>query len=326
MTDTTRETIQSIGESLAAFMKTGAQSENHREEIKKQISETVQTISATVEQATNSYKQDAEDFIENVIRVKGMPTRQIRCNDQSSIVNSSGSSKIAQNFDALLPTIKVFLVDCVATYRLQVGCYFDQQLDELHSRLDEFLGQVPSGGTKDKAVKSKITELKQEIRHFVKWYKLFNVYKAQSLASEIQYIFSLQGNPLAAIWLYNRIDEQGEYRKTYDHKIQDGNFYAVQGNWAIEKGLMRVGPHGYINDSSRPAQEIGCMCRLQWVYNLRDLPGDLLTTKGQSVLERTRSNIAVPLEPQNQKLASSTDPDKIPRHPKSWLARLFSRG
>lgn len=230
-----REAIQAIGDSLAAFMKSGPQSDAHRDEIKRQVTEAVRDISATVEQATASYKLAGEDFLGKVMQVRGMPTRQIIGGDgQSGLVSSSGS-QIAQNFDALLPIIKVCLAECVATYHLQAGRYFDQQIGEFHSRLEQFLEQVPSGGTKEKAVKSQITEIKKELRQLAKWEKLFFVYKANSLASEIEYVFSLQGNPLAAIWHYSELDEQGEYQKTYDHKARDGKVYAVPG----EIGLSR---------------------------------------------------------------------------------------
>ncbi len=321
----TREAIQAIGDSLAAFMKSGPQSDAHQEEIKRRVAEAVRDISATVEQATATYKLAGEDFLEKVIQVRGMPTRQIIGGDgQSGLVSSSGS-QITQNFDALLPNIKICLAECVATYRLQAGHYFDQQISEFNSRLEQFLEQVPRGGTKDKAAKSQITEIKKELRQLAKWEKLFSVYKANSLAAEIEYIFSLQGNPLAAIWHYSKLDEQGEYQKTYDHEACDGKVYAVRGNWAIEKGLMKAGAHGYINDSTRPAQEVGCMCRLQWVYNLRSLPSDMITAKGRSELERVTAIIASSPEPPAQKSSSAAVPENDRNRPKSWLGRLFGR-
>ena len=320
-----RETIQAIGDSLVAFMKSGPQSDTHQDEIKRQVAEAVRDISATVEQATATYKLAGEDFIEKVIQVRGMPTRQIIGSDGLSGLVSSSGSQIKQNFDALLPSIKICLAECVATYRLQAGHYFDQQISEFNSRLGKFLEQVPRGGTKDKATKSQITEIKKELRQLARWEKLFSVYKANSLASEIEYIFSLQGNPLAAIWHYSELDEHGEYQKTYDHEARDGKVYAVRGNWAIEKSLMNASVHGYINDSIRPAQEVGCMCYLQWVYYLRDLPSDMITAKGRSELERVTAIIANSPEPPAQKSSSAAVPGNDRNRPKNWLGRLLGR-
>jgi len=320
-----RAAIQAIGDSLAVFMKSGPQSDAHQDEIKRQVSEAVRDISASVEQATATYKLAGEDFINKIIQVRGMPTRQIIGGDGQSGLVSSSSSQITQNFDALLPNIKICLGECVANYRLQAGQYFDQQIREFNSRLEQFLEQVPRGGTKDNAVKSQATEIKKELRQLAKWEKLFTVYKANSLAAEIDYIFCLQGNPLAAIWHYSELDKQSEYQKTYDHKARDGKIYAVRGNWAIEKGLMNAGAHGYINDSTRPAQEVGCMCRLQWVYNLRSLPSDMITAKGRSQLERVTAIIASSPEPPAQKSSSAAVPGSDRNRPKSWLGRLFGR-
>ena len=88
------------------------------------------------------------------------------------------------------------------------------------------------------------------------------------------------------------LDEQGEYSKTYDHKPMDGRIYAVRGNWAFEKGLMNAGPNGYIDEVTRPKQDVGCMCWLQWVYSLRDLPDGMITPIGKAELARAKTMIA----------------------------------
>lgn len=101
----------------------------------------------------------------------------------------------------------------------------------------------------------------------------------------------------------------------------NGNVYAVQGNWAMEKGLMKLGTQGCINDAIRPAQEVGCMCRLQWIYNLRNLPSEMVTEKGRSELERVRTIVENSPELSKQKLASVTDSESSQSRKKGWLAR-----
>ncbi len=318
-----REIIQQVGDSLAAFMNSGPKSDVYQDEIKRQVAKAVRDISVTVEQATTSYEAAGKAFLEKVIQVGGMPTRQISSDSQPGLANSSGG-QIARNFDSLMPAIQVCLADCVKTYHLQAKRYFDHQLGELHSQLVKFLEQVPSGGTKDKAIKNQITEIKKQLRHLARWDKLFLVYKAKSLSSEIEYLFSLQENPLAVVWRYSQLDEQGEYQKTYDHKINEGRVYATRDNWAIKKGLMKAGADGYINDCVRPAHEVGCMCSLQWIYNLRSLPSDMITAKGVLELERVRAIVAIPTQQSVEKSASAAElNDKNLR--RSWLARVFGR-
>jgi hypothetical protein len=145
-----------------------------------------------------------------------------------------------------------------------------------------------------------------------------------SLSAELEYIFALEGNPIAAVWRYDSLDEQGEYPKTYRHEQRDGHVYAVRRSWALDKGLIKVGSDGYVDEISRPKQEVGCVCNLQWLYALRDLPDAMMTEKGRSELAR----VAV--------VMGKIDPTRIPNtlidveglqsNLKRKLMRWFGRG
>src|SRR5450631_2052860 len=75
------------------------------------------------------------------------------------------------------------------------------------------------------------------------------------------------------------------------HKQRDGKVYAVLGCWAIERGLMQPGAAGYYDEVTPVAYEPGCVCHAQWLYNLRDLPADMLTKKGRAELKRVRAEL-----------------------------------
>jgi hypothetical protein len=316
----TREAINVIGATLTAFLKSGPQFPNHLEDTYANISKSVHLIIPSSAAATASYERVCKDFLDNVIQVRGMPTRVIFGGDeqQAQNVNSSGSH-IAKIFDALLPSIAERFKWCVENYRSQADSYLNDRIGRVQAMLREFLGQVPSGGTNDKAIKSRIAEIKKELRSLAKWDRLFYTYKARSLPAEIEYIFMLAGNPLAAIWQYSDLDAQAEYQKTYDHQQRDGHVYAVRGNWAIEKGLMKVGPAGYLDAVSRPGQELGCMCSLRWVAGVRRLPGDMITDKGRSELDRVAA--VIPAEVRRENRLQSPAPDAGPNVPKNRLMR-----
>jgi hypothetical protein len=324
MTDT-REAIQAAGEILIDFLKSGPKSSNHRAETKTKIYEVALSIVTNAEEATASYEQFCKEFLDKVVQVKGMPTRTIFSDEekQAQLVSSSGSH-ISQNFDALLPSIRERFEWCISNYNLQAKRYLDEQLSQFQALLEQFIEQVPIGGTKDKAIKSQVSEIKKELRQLAKWDKLFNIYKAISFPAEIEYLFALEGNPIAAIWRYSQADEQGEYRKTYSHKERDGRVYVVRDNWAIGKGLMTAEPYGYIDEISHPNQEIGCMCHLQWVYNIRDLPKEMVTEKGVSALKRARALMQTESEAQKPNIA--VEPETGRSGLKNLLMRWIGRG
>lgn len=324
-----KEVVQSIGEMMTAFLKSGARSADHVDELRKEIAGRVHSIIVSADDATESYQRACKDFFDKVVSVRGMPTAIIVDAEagRPGDVSSSGK-RVADNFDALRPKILDRLNWCVERYREQATTYLDEQVSQFNDMLLDFLAHVPEGGTKEKGHRGKITAIKREARALAKWDKLFYIYKASSFPSEIDYIFSLGGNPIAAIWHYSHLDEQGEYRKTYDHKAQDGRMYAVRGNWAIKNGFMKAGAGGFFDDITRPRQEVGCICSHQWVYTISGLPADMMTEKGYAELRRVRAIMESGdfTAPTHAPASAPVQPssDRIER--KGWLSRLLERG
>jgi hypothetical protein len=318
----TRGAINSVGERLVAFLKSGPQYPNHLEDIYADILKSIHSIIPNSQDATASYERVCKGFLDNVIQVRGMPTRVISGAGENQAQNvSSSGSHIAEIFDTLLPSITERFKWCVENYRCQADIYLNDQVGQFQVILREFLEKVPIGGTKDKAIKSKISEIKKELRPLAKWDRLFYTYKATSFPAEIEYVFVLSGSPLAAIWHYSDLDEQGEYQKTYNHQERDGRVYAVRGSWAVERGLMKVGPSGFLDEISRPGQEVGCMCSLQWVTGIRRLPAEMITNKGRSEVDRVAAVIQAERQPKTK--PQSAIPGARSSPPKSRLRRWF---
>jgi hypothetical protein len=320
-----RETVQAVGEILTGFLKTGPTSPDHVLEISTTTSELSRSIAMSVDEATAGYERVCKEFLDKVIRVRGMPTRIISGDpdSQPDIVSSSGKH-VAQNFDDLLPSIKKRFEWCITNYKSEATAYLDEQLRQCDAMVQQFLERVPMGGTKYKDTKSRIVEIKKELRPLAKWDRLFYIHKAMSFPAEVEFLLSLEGNPIAAIWHYNPIDEQTDYPKTYDHKQRDDLVYAVRGNWAITKGLMKVGPNGYLDEISRPSQETGCMCHLQWLYSVSRVPTNMVTEKGFSELKRVRAAMQIGSEVQRPNIAA--EPETRPSGLKNRLMRLIGRG
>jgi hypothetical protein len=322
----TKEASESIGKILNEFLKSGPTSPAHIEEIREKILAIVHQIVESPQAATKDYAASCEEFFAAVKKVKGIPTQEIVGDGagRGRLVSSSGTH-IADSFTHLLPALTDSYNFCIENYREQSQVFFADQIDQFQDLLLTFLGQVPVGGTKDKAVKSKITEIKRELRALPDWSDLLSIYKQTSFSSEIEYIFQRQGGAIAAMWHYSPQDEEGEYKKTYDHRTQDKNTYAVRDNWAIAKGLMNAGPYGYLDDITRPAQEIGCCCEFRYVYHLRDLPEAMLTYAGQAELRRVKQAVEELLGERTTRDEQLRAPN-IAMKPKGGLMSWFRRG
>lgn len=111
--------------------------------------------------------------------------------------------------------------------------------------------------------------------------------QGHKFASALSETLARDGGALAGEWHSHWRQRNYDYRE--DHKERDLHVYAVRGNWALEKRLMKPGPDGYTDDITVPGEEVFCRCWYRWIYNLRDLPDNMLTDKGRKELTRVKA-------------------------------------
>lgn len=92
-------------------------------------------------------------------------------------------------------------------------------------------------------------------------------------------IVAMDGGAIALIWKSHYLRAGYNYRE--DHKERDGRVYLIRGNWAQEKGLVKVGPDGYYDDITAVGEEVFCSCYAVYIYSLRKLPDNMITEKGR---------------------------------------------
>ena len=283
------DAVRAVGDIMTAFVKSGPLNEAHAAKALDQISRIIASIPVSAEKATDKYRAICEGTLADIIRVKGMPTREVGGDGSKPKLVSSSGKYIADNFDALLPAIRKRLNSCVARYDSQAAGFLAAELGQLDAMARQIIEQVPVGGSKDKGIKSQISEIKKELRPLAKWDERFYTLKASSFVSDVESLFAAQSGPIAAIWHYSKLDERNDVPKTYDHSQRDGLVFAVRDNWAITKGFMQPGPAGYLDEISQPGQELGCMCSIRRILTMGSLPWYMLTDLGQSELRRVKN-------------------------------------
>lgn len=115
--------------------------------------------------------------------------------------------------------------------------------------------------------------------------------QGHKFTSALNEIIASDGGALAGRWHSHWRQTNYDYRE--DHKERDEEIYAVRGNWALAKGLMKAGKNGYTDDITKPGEEIFCRCFYEYIYNLRDLPPDMLTQKGAAALAEAKRKAAL---------------------------------
>jgi hypothetical protein len=162
----------------------------------------------------------------------------------------------------------------------------------IQNTLRRFAGwstSIPQGGSETVEKNTVKGDIKKALKQLPFEDRRVLIDQGHKFTSSLSEILATDGGAIAAIWHSNWRQKNYNYRR--DHKDRDGKTFAVRGNWAAQKGLMKVGPDGYVEDITKPAEEPFCRCHYQWIYNLRDLPEDMITAKGAEELQRVRKEI-----------------------------------
>jgi len=106
--------------------------------------------------------------------------------------------------------------------------------------------------------------------------------QTHKLIGAIRDITATDAGAIALIWHSPWRRPGYDYRDT--HKARDEKIYAIRGNWAIEKGLMKAGPNGYYDEITAVGEEVYCSCNAQYLFSLSRLPPEFLTKAGMYAL------------------------------------------
>ena len=159
----------------------------------------------------------------------------------------------------------------------------------MNQRKTGWLGCV-AGGSKAINKAEEATHIKKALASQSYEQRRCSIDQGMKLASAINDIVAVGGGAIAGRW-HSRWRVPG-YQYRPDHRERDEHIYTIRGNWAIEKGLMKVGESGYTDQITQPAEEVYCSCRYEYIYSLRDLPESMITAKGRSELVEARKKIA----------------------------------
>jgi hypothetical protein len=133
-----------------------------------------------------------------------------------------------------------------------------QAIDKTLARFSGWSTSIPAGGT-EVADKPKV---KQNIRKALAQLPFEErrvlIDQGHKLRASLSEILAKSGEAIAGIWHSHWRQPGYDYRE--DHKERDGLVFALRGCWAIERGLIKVGPAGYLDGSTTPGQEPFCRC------------------------------------------------------------------
>ena len=108
--------------------------------------------------------------------------------------------------------------------------------------------------------------------------------QAHKLVSDISDIIANDNGAIAGEWESNFRQRGYDYRE--EHKERDRKVYLIRGTWAVQRRLVKAGPAGFMDEITRPGEEVSCGCRYRYFYDLDQLPANMLTAAGLAALRK----------------------------------------
>ena len=164
----------------------------------------------------------------------------------------------------------------------------DQAIESTLRRFAGWVSSVPESGKDLGDIRKEKTRIGKSLQQSTYEERRMMIDQGHKLLSNINQVIAEGNGAIAAIWHSHWRDASYDYRP--DHKARDGKVYLMRNSWAREKGFVKPGAVGYMDDITQPAQEVYCRCYAEYLYSLSELPKDMLTKKGQEMLERTTLN------------------------------------
>ena len=153
-------------------------------------------------------------------------------------------------------------------------------------RFSGWASSVPKGGSQTTDKNEEKNNVKKALKQLPFEERRVLIDQGHKLTASINETIARDGGALAVKWRSNWRQAGYNYRK--DHKERDGHVYLMKDSWAKKAGLIKVGSDGYYEDITAVGEEPFCRCYAIYIYNLRDLPPELLTKKGAAELARVR--------------------------------------
>lgn len=159
-----------------------------------------------------------------------------------------------------------------------------QMLQKTAQRFSGWATSIPAGGSKAIDKREVKTNLRKALAQLPFEERRVMIDQGHKFTAALNDIVAMDGGAIAVLWHSHWRQPGYNYRP--DHKERDMVVYTLRNNWALQSGAMKVGPAGYLDQVTMFGEEPFCRCFGEYIYNLRDLPDNMLTNKGKGVLQR----------------------------------------
>lgn len=163
-------------------------------------------------------------------------------------------------------------------------------IEKTQQRFRGWATSVPIGGSKAVNKRDTSADIKKAMGQLPFEERRVIIDQSHKFTATLSNIVAVDAGAIAAIWHSHW--RQAGYNYREDHKERDEKVYLIRGSWAQQKGYVKPGNVGYLEDITQPGEEVYCRCNASYIYALRDLPATMVTKRGQDELDRVRAELA----------------------------------
>lgn len=161
-----------------------------------------------------------------------------------------------------------------------------EAINKTLQRFEGWSTSIPNGGSGTISKRAVKRDLKKPLASLPFVDRRVLIDQGHKLVSAINQTVAEGANAIALRWHSNWRQPNYNYRP--DHKERDDQVYLIRDSWARERGLIKPGDAGYYDQVTAVGEEPFCRCYATYLYNLRDLPQDMLTKAGAEALNKVR--------------------------------------
>lgn len=162
-----------------------------------------------------------------------------------------------------------------------------QSIDKTLQRFQGWATSIPPGGTAEPERAATKANVRKSLAQLPFEERRVLIDQGHKLRASLSEIIATDGGAIAMRWHSHWRQPGYNYRE--DHKERDALVYLLRESWARTAGLVKPGEAGFYEDVTKVGEEIFCRCWATWLYSLRDMPRDMLTTKGAAALDDARA-------------------------------------
>ena len=167
----------------------------------------------------------------------------------------------------------------------------EQSIQRTLQRFAGWATSIPIGGTEAE----KRSEVKETVKRGIAGLGFVErrvvIDQGHKLVAAINDIVAVDSGAIAGRWQHIPLGPPA-YDSRPEHVEMHDKVFVIRGNWAMEKGLMKLAGRKYTDEVDFPGTPVSCSCHYSYLYALRDLPPDMLTHKGEEELTNARIRVA----------------------------------